>query len=460
MPDVPSRKPGAYLDRLPASPAARADETVPGALREGPRQPARSKAGESRGEGPARLTGRGRVPVCYAFSASPWHGPWMNRQQILTRLARRGWPVIYSNGALDFWDRKSPAWRSRALFGRQEESYGVRVDQAGRFLPVWPSRPRYSAWAIARYCAALRRRGHLPAGKEGIAYIFLPEFLPYALSLGCRYLVYHAVDDYSRMPGWTRELDRLQREAVARADLVLATTAATLSSLPPGGSAPRHVLQNGADAAAFALGPELLCPEDLARIPEPRICYTGILNRKVDFNLVAAVARERPAWQWVLVGPTIQGIGHPSRDPELAHAYDACCRLPNVHFLGVKTVAELPAYVGHADVNVMCYRQGEGGWWNSVYPLKLHEYLAAGRPVVSSPLPSVRPFAHVLDLAGTEADWIRAVDRALLQGGVGSLEERRAVARENTWDLRVDQLEQWLIEMVSARSRVFSDADA
>lgn len=389
-------------------------------------------------------------PACYAFSTNAWQGPWMNRQQLLSRLGHRGWPVIYSTGVPSVWERNSTSWRMAPLFGRQYESDGVRVDIAGRFLPVWPSRPRYNDWVVARYCAALKRRGRVPRGREGIAYLFLPEFLSYAHSLGCRYLVYHAVDDYAQTSGWTREMERLQEAAVARADLVLATTEDTLSRLPAGGSAPRRVLHNGADVAAFASGPGLPCPEDLARIPHPRICYVGVLNLKVDFNVIAAIARARPAWQWVMVGPTIRGLGHPSSDPKLAEGYEICCRLSNVHFLGTKTVGELPAYVGHADVNVMCYRHQEAGWWNAGYPLKLHEYLAAGRPVVSAPLTSVKPFAHVVDLAGSDVEWMRALDRAFLHGGVGTLEGRRAVAWENTWDLRVDQLENWLSEMVDA----------
>lgn len=392
-------------------------------------------------------------PVCYAFGGNAWSGPWMNRQQLLSRLARRGWPVIYSTGALSVWDRSSAAWSIAPLLGRQYETDGVRVDLAGRLLPVWPSRPRYNAWAVARYCSSLKRRGSVPEGREGIAYLFLPEFLPYALSLGCRYLVYHAVDDYTQTPGWTRDMERVQEAAIARADLVLATTAHTLSKLPPGGSVGRHVLHNGADVAAFARGPDLPCPEDLAKVPSPRICYVGILNRKVDFNVIVAVARARPAWHWAMVGPMIGGPGHPSRDLKLVESYETCLRLPNVHFLGSKPVGELPAYVGHADVNVMCYRHEDGGWWNAIYPLKLHEYLAAGRPVVSAPLQSVKPFAHVVDLAGSDDEWIHALDRALFHGGVATIECRRAVARENTWDLRVDQLEEWLREMVDARSQ-------
>ncbi len=246
-------------------------------------------------------------PACYAFSTNAWQGPWMNRQQLLSRLGHRGWPVIYSTGVPSVWERNSTSWRMAPLFGRQYESDGVRVDIAGRFLPVWPSRPRYNDWVVARYCAALKRRGRVPRGREGIAYLFLPEFLSYAHSLGCRYLVYHAVDDYAQTSGWTREMERLQEAAVARADLVLATTEDTLSRLPAGGSAPRRVLHNGADVAAFASGPGLPCPEDLARIPHPRICYVGDSESKSGLQ---RHRRHRPCAAGLAMG---HGRAHHSR---------------------------------------------------------------------------------------------------------------------------------------------------
>lgn len=377
----------------------------------------------------------------------------MNRQQLLSRLGHRGWPIVYSTGALNLWHRGSKEWRAAPLVAHQREMDGVRVDLAGRFLPVWPSRTRYSTWAIARYCASLKRRSAFLKKREGIAYVFSPEFLPYARALGCRYLVYHVVDDYAQTPGWTPQLEEMEGALVARADLLIGAAAPMLARLRPSGSVRQRVLHNGADAAAFARGVTLPCPTDLERIPQPRICYTGRLNRKVDFNLIYAIAHVRPAWQWILIGPVSEGAGDPARDPLFAEAFAACRHLPNVHFLGEKPVDVLPRYVGHADVNVMCYRTDSGGWWNSVYPLKLHEYLASGKPVISAPLASVQPFAHVVEIASSVADWISAIERALSHGGLATPGQRLAIANENTWDLRVDQLEQWLCEMIDAGER-------
>ena len=97
----------------------------------------------------------------------------------------------------------------------------------------------------------------------------------------------------------------------------------------------------------------------------------------------------------------------------------------------------------------MCYRT-EGGWWVAGYPLKMHEYLAGGGPIISSDLSAVRPFSQVIDIAHTPDEWTAAIERALTSGGVGTPEQRRAVAHENTWDQRVDQLEEWLLKMIAS----------
>ncbi len=390
-----------------------------------------------------------RLPAIYAFATNTWDGPWMNRQQLLSRLARRGWPVIYSTGALSVWDRDSEEWRNAAFTAKQRREDHVQVDVAGRFPPTWPSRKFYDRWAVATYCRGLKRRAAVPPGRATIAYLFRPRFLPYAQALGCRYLVYHAADIYSQMPGWSPELARLEEETVLRADLIIGTTASVLAALPGRGPAPRRVLHNAADAAAFAEGPSLPCPDDLAAIPRPRIGYIGHLNRKVDFNLIAAIARARPNWQWVLVGPVPEGVGHPSQDAAVAAAFMDCQHLPNVHFLNYKPPSALPRYVGHMDVNVMIYRQDQDGWWSSAYPLKLHEYLAGGRPVVSTPLSEIQPLGHIVDMVDTQEKWLASIERALTKGGVGTAKERQAVAFANTWDARVDQLEGWLRELVS-----------
>jgi glycosyltransferase involved in cell wall biosynthesis len=168
------------------------------------------------------------------------------------------------------------------------------------------------------------------------------------------------------------------------------------------------------------------------------------LHQHVDYAMLAEVALRCPGWHFVLVGDP-----SPHVDPR-AEADKALCRQrPNIHFLGGRPVTQVPAYVGAMDVNIMCYALDDGEWIRAISPLKLHEYLAAGRPVISADVPSVRPFDHVVRIAHGTDDWEQAIQDALQGRAVGDTPTRRAVAADNSWDDRVAKLESWLAALVS-----------
>jgi len=105
--------------------------------------------------------------------------------------------------------------------------------------------------------------------------------------------------------------------------------------------------------------------------------------------------------------------------------------------------------------------RSDEGWWEDAYPLKFHEYLAAGKPVVSTRVASIAHFAGVAEfVVGVDA-WIDGLTRAIARGGVGTATERRAVARANDWDARVDTLESWLKGLIAMpERRVFAQEEA
>src|SRR4030095_15327059 len=117
--------------------------------------------------------------------------------------------------------------------------------------------------------------------------------------------------------------------------------------------------------------------------------------------------------------------------------------LANVHVLGSNTPADVLSYLAHMDVNAMCYRTDAGGWWSAIFPLKSLEYLAAGRPVVSSRVPSMLPYRENMAFATTADEWIDAIAHGLA-GGVGTPASRLEVARANAWDDRIDRLHEWV----------------
>ena len=112
--------------------------------------------------------------------------------------------------------------------------------------------------------------------------------------------------------------------------------------------------------------------------------------------------------------------------------------LPNVHFLGPRSVEELPVHMAALDVALLCYRKNT--WMDFGYPLKLHEYLATGLPVVSAPLPAILGHRDFFEVADDETSWRNAIERALKGQGRSTPEARRAEAYRNTWDERVARI--------------------
>lgn len=371
----------------------------------------------------------------------------MNRQQLLSRLARRGWPVVYSTGRLSLWDRRGPQWAQAPRSGRLRRSDGVLVDLPGRLGAAWPMLKPVDRLSFELHARRLARAVRSLGPGDFIAYVFHPRYADYVRRLRPRHVVYHAYDIYRSFGNWDPVQERDERWLVERADLVIATTRGVADALPEPGPAKARELLNAADAEAFIAAADSPCPDDLARIPTPRIGYTGRVSLKVDLPLVAAIARERPDWHWVFVGPVVLPRAESlDRGGEIATAYAGCTSLPNVHFLGEKDYRALPAYVAHMDANVMCYRR-DPGWWEVAYPLKLHEYLASGKPVVSVRLPRVESLTHVIEMVDASSDWIMALERALSGRGAGTPDERRAMSLRNTWEERVDCLEGWLEEV-------------
>lgn len=291
---------------------------------------------------------------------------------------------------------------------------------------------------IRRWKKFLRGYGNGPL----VAYIYHPMFFPYVKWIGADYLVYHAYDLYRDAPGWDAALDHAEQELLKMADLVIASSDQIADALREKVQREIMVLPNGADVAAFDCNDLAIAPADLSAISHPRLGWGGSLHPQVDYQLIFELARRRPAWHFVLVG---QVIAHADARAEAELA--RCKSLPNVHFLGGKKIDEIPRYLSHMDANLMIYRLSDRSWINSCYPLKLHEYLAAGLPVVSADVPSVRPFSNVVRIAEGIDDWQRAITEALEDGGHGTRDERRAVAAENSWDRRAAMLDAWLAKL-------------
>ena len=363
----------------------------------------------------------------------------MNRQQLLSRLGKRGWPVVYSTGTLSTWDRGGALWQQASWTHQHIETDSVTVFRTGRLHAYWPKIPVWGRLARRWMAQRMLRVARAKAGRGPfILFLSHPQYRPFVELLNPDYVVYHAYDSFSQMSHWNEQLAEWERELVQLADLIFCSSRGVADRLPADGPQRAQVLLNAVDADAFIAGAQGPMPADLAAIPSPRIGYVGRMSSKIDFALIAGLAEARPEWQWVLVGPVLP-------TDESAAVIERCRRLPNIHFLGERSFRELPSYTGHCDVNVIPYRQDEGWWWDSS-PLKFHEYLAAGKPIVMSDFGMRLPDETLAHVADSPRSWEISIERALLSVRSHDVEAQRLVARANTWEGRVDQMEEAFAE--------------
>ena len=234
--------------------------------------------------------------------------------------------------------------------------------------------------------------------------------------------VYFCMDDFLHLPGvsaWM--IEPLERQLLASVDALVAT-AHTLTESKRPASGRVHYLPQGVNYDHFAR--PLAVPQDLSSIPHPRILFAGGISGCVSFPLLDRLAAALPSASVVLIGPvttTIRGLS-----------------APNVHLMGVRPYADLPAYVQHCDVGIIPYVLNE--WTMAVDPLKLLEYCAAGLPVVTTAIPEVLKYSDSVAVARTDAEFVSAVG-AILNADRRIIRERgQRLARQNTWAQRAEDL--------------------
>jgi UDP-galactopyranose mutase len=235
-----------------------------------------------------------------------------------------------------------------------------------------------------------------------VLWYYTPQALPFSAHLEARQVIYDCMDELSAFHGADPAIPLREQELLARADLVF-TGGYSLYDVKRQQHDDVHPFPSGVDVAHFLPAREALPdPEDQAGIPHPRLGFYGVIDERLDQALVAGLADARTDWHLVLLGPVVKI--DPSGLP----------RRPNIHYLGGKPYRELPAYLSNWDVALMLFARNEATRFIS--PTKTPEYLAAGRPVVSTPIADVvRQYGATkpVMIAGTTEAFAAAVEHAL-----------------------------------------------
>ena len=246
-------------------------------------------------------------------------------------------------------------------------------------------------------------------------------------SLNERLVIYHCVDDHSELPGVSKEvIAGMERDLVRQADIVL-TTAEKLCAERRAINPRTYFIPHGVDAAHFsrALDPKTAVASEIRTLPKPVIGFFGLLADWVDLDMIGALARARPKWSFALVGKAQTDL----------HAVQG---LPNVHLIGQRPYSALPGYCRGFDVGVIPFRMNE--LTLRVNPLKLREYLAAGLPVVSTPLPEVVRYQGVVHIATNREGFLEEIEAALKERTSEGDRARVTMMQSEGWEARVDEM--------------------
>ena len=272
-----------------------------------------------------------------------------------------------------------------------------------------------------------------------VLYLWEPFQLDLVGKFGEKLACYHVYDEISdfvfnkRIKGIIRKYDR---RLCKRADFVFASSRAQYERRKAFNQS-TYFIPNGVDFEHFnqALSPDTKLPEDIHNIPRPILGFVGFLAGFItDVRLLINLAEKHADWSIVLVGT--DGLGN-SRDSNKLRGLD------NVLFIGRKYVSVLPGYLKAFDVALMPYVIKDHTLSN--YPLKLHEYLASGLPIVATHLPELYPFKDIVRLATSVDEFIEQVKDSLKDNSRAAVDKRVAVAKENTWDQRVEKIERCLL---------------
>ena len=374
------------------------------------------------------------MPAIIVFSHLRWNFVYQRPQHLLSRLARH-YQIVFveepvPNGD-DFLEHLRPAPNVEVLRPHVTSTLpGFHDDH----LPVLQSQ-------LAEFIRERRIDDYL-------IWFYTPMALPLASGLKPRAVIYDCMDELSAFMNAPRQLIQRENALYPMADLVL-TGGPSLYRSKRERHANVHCFPSSVDAAHFAPVEGSRIPDHPAQesVPHPRLGYCGVIDERIDLALIAAIADAHPAWQLVMVGPVVK------INPEILP------QRSNIHWLGQQSYEDLPQFMANWNVCLLPFALNDATQFIS--PTKTLEYMAAGRPSVSTRIRDVaEPYGHVVAIADSKAEFIDACANLLgesdSQTAVREQEMRRILAG-TSWDATADAIH-LLIEALPANIPLRQDA--
>jgi UDP-galactopyranose mutase len=275
---------------------------------------------------------------------------------------------------------------------------------------------------------------------EHVLWYYTPMAISWSRHLQPLAVVYDCMDELSAFKGAPPALRERESELFRRADLVF-TGGQSLYEAKRGQHKEVYAFPSSIDAPHFAQARHIKDdPEDQANIPHPRLGFFGVIDERMDLELLDGIAEAKPDWHLVIIGPVVKIDSNdlPRRD--------------NIHYLDGKDYQELPAYLAGWDVTLLPFARNESTRFIS--PTKTPEYLAAGKPVVSTSIQDVvRPYGELgmVHIADTVDEFVAALEAALQEDASVRLRKADAFLSRTSWERTWRRMADLIEDAVTAR---------
>tara|TARA_Y100000310_G_C20703619_1_gene832401 strand:+ start:9479 stop:10642 length:1164 start_codon:yes stop_codon:yes gene_type:complete len=376
--------------------------------------------------------------VFMVLAPNKWNSLWMNRQQLMSRIGKK-YPVIYSNGPYFSWERKE-AMSESTLRGSFHKQDNVILDTSPLMMMRFPIIPKLDEFIVkgnAKRWSVMM--SHVAPKAKRVLYVFHPDYWDYVKHIPHDVLVYHCYDNFITMESGGEQMKEKEANLARQADFIFTSSEVNRDRIASDYDCEHATfLPNGVDFELFTETPASAAEKFLSQQPlrEKRVGYIGSLNDKVDLKVVDHLSEKIVDADFVFVG-RVNNLSESNQK-----LWDIISQRDNVKVYPPCDRTMVPGILKSMSVNCIYYDLSGDNFSSAGYPLKLHEYLASGKPAVSSAIRSVQAFSDVVGVAETHEKWEKMIRRALEnpEEAPSDSDERITTASENSWDHRVDSL--------------------
>lgn len=374
------------------------------------------------------------------ISSIDWDFIWQGHQEVMSSLASQGNRVLFiENTGVRTPNLKDLPRLKKRIHNWIHSVKGIRKERENLYIfsPIVLPFPysRIARWFNKHLLmASLRRWIKFVGFSNPIIWTFLPTGLALDVinSIDSKLVVYYCIDNFSASSIQARKITSVENKVVQRSDLVFVTSKSLYDRCVRYNKSV-HVFPYGISMDVYekAFERKMDVPPDMVSIKHPIVGYVGGIHKWIDFDLMKSVSKANADKSFVFIGPAQRDI------EELKD-------MANIYFLGQKNYNDLPSYISQFDVSIIPYMLTE--YTTNVYPTKINEYLAMGKPVVSTSLPEVVAYNsrndNIVYIGGDAKEISRCIGKAIDEKDPEVLRNiRREIAfKEGAWNVKIESM--------------------